>query len=159
MTSKFLQGVSRIETEVERPGRMIVAGMDRQPIRDDDGTTYYIDLYSADSEIARKFQRSITNRRLAMRGRVKLTAAELEADATELLVALCPGWGSIASDGAVTPDTDFSQQAARTLFSDPTKAELRVQVDEFIADRANFSKASSPSSSTTPNTSGGKTAA
>lgn len=142
--SKFAERMSALSTEVEKPGRMIIVGMDRQPLRDKDGSVTYIDLYSLDSEIARKHDRVVTNKRLAMRGRGKITAAELESEALEKLVALTAGWGSISKDGAVTPE-DFSPHEARELYGNPEKAELRTQIDEFLNDRANFSKASSTS--------------
>lgn len=144
--TKFSDRVSKIEVEVDKPQQMIVLGFDRQPLRDADGSTNYIDVYSSDSEIARKHQRIITNRRLAMRGRGKLTAGEIESESIELLVVLTAGWGSIAKDGTKTPDPDFSEQAARELYSNPRNAELRGQVDEFAADRGNFSPALSSNS-------------
>lgn len=152
---KFTDRVASLEVEVEKPSRMIVLGFDRQPLRGDDGSTNYIDLFSADSQVARKHQRLVTNRRLAMRGRGKLTAAELESEAVELLVALTAGWGTISKDGAVTAD-EFSPSDARDLYSNPKNSELRAQVDEFTAERGNFLTALSTNSSSSLPTSSAK---
>lgn len=140
--SKFADSVARVQVQVDAPGRMIILGLDRQPLKDKDGGTNYIDLYSVDGERARKHDRAIRNRRLAMRGRGKLTASELDGDHLELLVALTAGWGAIGKDGVAVPEAEFSAEAARTLYSDPANAEIRTQVEEFIADRENFLKAS-----------------
>jgi len=136
--SKF----AALALEVEKPVRMtIVHPVSRQPLRDADGNEAYIDLFSGDSEPARKHQRTAQRRRIAMRGRGKITPEEIEADSVELLAALTAGWMLLALDGARL-DVPFSIENARELYADPSVAWLRDQVDEFAAERANFSKAS-----------------
>ena len=155
----FLQNISKTVIEAGAPGRMTVLDFNRQPIRNTDGSTNFIDLYSADSEIAKKQNRRVTDRRIAMKGRGKVSAAEIEADQVELLVSLTAGWGTISKDGqTVTHDPAFSADAARDLYSNPDNAEIRSQVDEFTADRGNFSKALSNNSSATPSTPSAKAA-
>lgn len=152
--SKF----SALAIEIEKPGRMVVVHpVSRQPLRDADGKEAFIELYSSDSEIARKHQRTVTRRRLAMRGRGKLTPEELEAEAIELLCALTTGWYLLDFHGAVI-DVPFNQENARELYADSAVSWMREQVDEYAADRGNFSKALSKSSSSTPSTSGDKAA-
>ncbi len=153
--SKF----AALEMAVERPARLtIVDPVSRQPLRDKTtGTEAYIDLYSADSAVAVKHQRAVQRRRLAMRGRMKIQPEELEADAIELLAALTAGWKLVSFDGSDL-GVEFSQENARELYASPGMAWLRDQVDEFVADRGNFSKGSSAGSLNTPNTSSGKTA-
>lgn len=139
--SKF----SALALEVDKPSRMIVVHpVSRQPLRDKDGNEAHIELFSGDSEHARKHQRTVTRRRLAMRGRGKLSAEELEAEAIELLAALTTGWVLLDFDGNAI-DVAYSQDNARELYGDPGMSWLREQVDEFVADRGNFSKASSKS--------------
>jgi hypothetical protein len=155
--TKFLQNISKAEIAAGAPGRMIVLGFDRQPIRNDDGSVNFIDLYSSDSEIARKQNRRVQDRRLAMKGRGKVTAVELEGDAVEMLTVLTAGWGTISKadgdkSGVVTHDTDFNADAARAFFANPDNAEVRAQADEFAAERANFSKALSNNSAATQST-------
>jgi hypothetical protein len=128
---------------VDSPSRMpIYHPTSQQPLRDTDGNEGYLDLLSADSTAAKKYERSVTDRRLAVRGRSKLTAAELEAEAIEQLVALTKGWHLIGLDGSPIA-VDFTPTNARELYSSPAMAWLRDQAQAWIADRANFSKASS----------------
>jgi hypothetical protein len=134
---------SGLELEVEKPFRKILLHpITQQPIRDTEGKEAYIDHYSADSEIARKHQRAVQRRRLAMRGRLKITPEELEAEATEVLAALTVGWYLVDFKGQAI-NTEFTHEHARELYSDPTITWLREQIDESAADRGNFSQGSS----------------
>jgi hypothetical protein len=131
--------------EVDKPSRMVIVHpVTRQPIRDADGTEAYISLFSGDSEPARKHQRTVSRRRLAMRGRGKLTPEELEAEAVELLAVVTTGWLLLDFNGKPI-DVEFSQDNARELYGLSALSWIREQVDEFVADRGNFSKASSKS--------------
>jgi hypothetical protein len=137
--------VSGLELEVNAPFRLIlVHPVTRQPMRDTEGNSAYIDHYSADSEIARKHQRAVQRRRLAMRGRMKITPEELEAEATEILAALTAGWYLVDLKGNVI-DLPFTQENARELYANPAVGWLREQLDESTADRSNFSLGSSTS--------------
>lgn len=136
---------SGLELEVETPFRLVlVHPVTRQSMRDEQGNQAYIDHYSADSEIARKHQRSVQRRRLAMRGRMKITPEELESDAVEILAALTVGWHLVDLKGGVI-DLPFSQTNALELYGNPAVSWLREQIDESTADRANFSQGSSSS--------------
>jgi hypothetical protein len=136
---------SGLELEVETPFRLVlVHPITRQPMRDEQGNPAYIDHYSSDSEIARKHQRNIQRRRLAMRGRMKITPEELEAEAVDILAALTVDWHLVDLKGQVI-DTKFTQENARKLYASPAVSWLREQLDESTADRANFSKGSSTS--------------
>lgn len=136
--SKF----SGMALPVDKPARMtIVHPINRQPLRDKDGNEAYIELYSGDSDAARKHERSVARRRLAMRGRLKLTPEEIEAEGVELLSAITAGWRLAALDGSPL-DVPFTPDNARELYSDNAMSWLREQVNEFTADRGNFSAAS-----------------
>jgi hypothetical protein len=111
-------------------------------MRDKEGNLAYIDHYAADSEIARKHQRAIQRRRLAMRGRMKITPEELESEAIDILVALTVGWHLVDLKGDVI-DIEFKQENVRDLYSDSSISWLREQIDESTADRGNFSQGSS----------------
>jgi hypothetical protein len=80
-----------------------------------------------------------------MRGRGRLTPEELEAEATDLLVALTHGWFLLAPDGSPI-DLPFTAENARRIYDKVWW--VREQVDEFAADRGNFTPPSSPTSST-----------
>lgn len=143
-----LDSIAKISLESDKPGRMIIKGLDSQPIRAADGSVSYIDLYSADSVIAQKHRREIDRRRLvASRGGrgLKITPEELAGDAVDLLVTLTAGAGTIATDGTVTPDEDFKAEKFRAIYADPANAEFRGQVEDFVGERGNFAKASSTS--------------
>jgi hypothetical protein len=134
-----------LELEVEQPFRLfLLHPITRQPMRDAEGNQAYIDHYSSDSEIARKHQRTVQRRRLAMRNRLKITPEELEAEATEVLAALTVGWYLVDLKGKKI-DLPFSQDKARELYANPGASWLREQLDESSADRANFSQGSSTS--------------
>ena len=132
-----------LELDVDKPHRLeLLHPVTRQPMRNGDGRTAYIDHYSADSEIARKQQRTVQRRRLAMRGRMKLTPEELEAETIDILAALTVDWYLVDLNGHAI-DLPFSQDNARRLYANPGVTWLREQLDESTADRANFSQGSS----------------
>lgn len=137
-----------LELDVAKPARMIVVHpVTRQPLREigDDpdapGKEAFIDLYSGDSDQARRHQRAIQRRRLAMRGRGRVTPEEIEADAIEFLCAVTAGWYLLDLQGRPL-NVEFSPEAARELYANDAVAWLRDQVDEYVGDRGNFSKAS-----------------
>lgn len=134
---------SGLELEIEAPFRLVlVHPVTRQPMRDAEGNNAYIDHYSADSEIARKHQRTVQRRRLAMRGRMKITPEEIEGEAVEILAALTVGWHLVDLKGKVI-DLPFTADNARELYANPAVGWLREQIDESTADRGNFSQGSS----------------
>jgi hypothetical protein len=148
--------LSALSLDVEKPQRMpLLHYQTRQPLRGPNGEEAYVDLYSSDSDIARRHNRETQRRRLNMRGRGKLTPEELEAEATDLLVALTAGWSLVALDGSML-GLPFSAQNARVVYDKVTW--IREQVDEFAADRGNFTRASSSTSSNGPSPSSGRAA-
>ncbi len=137
-----MSNFSGLELGVDEPYRLVlVHPVTRQPMRDSEGNEAYIEHYSSDSEIAKKYQRSVQRRRLAMRGRAKITPEELEAEGVELLAALTAGWYLVDLKGNKI-DLPFSQEGARELYNNPAVGWLRDQLDESTADRANFSQGS-----------------
>jgi hypothetical protein len=131
-----------LELSVEKPFRLVlVHPVTRQPLRDVAGNEAYIEHFSGDSEIARKHQRSVTRRRLAMRGRAKLTPEEIEAEAIELLAALSTGWNLLDLSGGKI-DVPFTQENARDLYGNAAVGWLREQLEESASDRGNFSQGS-----------------
>lgn len=138
LNSKF----AALALDVDTAGRMtVVHPITRQPLRDADGKEAYIDLFSSDSAQARLHQRAVSRRRLAMRGRAKLTVEELEAEAIEFLGALTAGWFLLDLEGKPL-GVEFTPDNARELYGIAAIAWLRDQADEYIGDRANFSKGS-----------------
>lgn len=135
MNSKF----ASLGLEVDKPARMIlVHPTNRQPLRDAKGKDAYIELYSSDSDIARRHQQAIQRRRLAQRGRtIRITPEELEAEAVEFLASLTAAWHLVGLRGDHI-DVPFSVENARELYAAAPLAWLREQVDEYVADRGNF---------------------
>lgn len=105
----------------------------------DDGTPMTLSLLGADSDVAVKARNSTQNRRLQQGVRAKLTAEGLDADGATYLAKLTVGWS--LTMGGEKPA--FSYEAAVKLYTNPAFAFIREQADTFVADRANFLKASS----------------
>lgn len=134
MDAKF----AGLALDTETPGRMTIRHPKTNlPLKDAEGNEAYIDLLSSDSEAAVKAKRAITNGRLAMRNRGKITSERLETESTELLASLTKEWRLLALDGSPV-DLSCNHQNAIDLYSNPKMAWLREQVDEFTSDRANF---------------------
>ena len=125
---------------VEKPERMVLRDpVSRKPLKDKDGNPACIDLYSNDSEVARKYDNAALQRRLNSRGGPKLSADELMGEATERLAHLTAGWNLVDLQGNPL-DVKFSTDAAGDLYSESAISWLREQAEEFVADRANFVK-------------------
>lgn len=105
----------------------------KTPLRQENGEPITITVAGMDSDVFRKAQRGATNRRLAQRGKVKLNAEELEAESIETLAACTLGWSGIVVAGQPLP---FDRANAVKLYT--TLPWVREQLDEFVADRANY---------------------
>lgn len=142
--------------EVDKPQRMVIMHPTlSRPLVDKDGNEAYIDLYSADSPRAQQHNRELARRRLNQRVRVKQTPEEIEANNTDLYVALTAGWRLLSIDGSPL-DLPFTPENARKLYDAPSVRWLRDQVDDFAADRGNFAPPSWRSSLSGPSKSSGK---
>lgn len=139
--SKF----SGMALAVDKPSRMtIVHPATLQPIVNGDGEVAYVDVFSMDSELARKHRRSSTQVRIdqaSKSGRARLNAGQLESEEVDILADLTAGWRLISLDGSDI-DIECTAQNARDLYGDPGTAWLFEQVNEFARSRENFSKAS-----------------
>lgn len=137
---------------VDKPARMtILHPIANEPMADTAGGPAYIDLYSADSDRARSYNRKVSQRRLDMRGRAVITAASLESENYGLLAELTAGWHLVGLDGEKM-DLPFTTQNARDLYTDAGMSWLREQIDAFAGARGNFLKPSANGSSTSPST-------
>ncbi|MBF0375535.1 MAG: hypothetical protein HQL38_18530 [Alphaproteobacteria bacterium] len=105
----------------------------RQPLLDSEGQAVAITLAGQDSEAWRKAQRIVSNRRLAARGKAKLTAEELEVEALEMLARCTLAWTGVVIDGKAL---DCTPANARHLYE--RLPWVREQADDFVADRANY---------------------
>lgn len=132
--------LARLSLAVDKPARMpLLHYQTLQPLRDGTGKEAWIDLYSADSEIKRRHDRETQRRRLNTRNRVRITPEELEAEGTDLLVALTANWFLLDLDGFPI-ELPFTPENARRIYDQVRW--IRDQVDEFCVDRGNFTPAS-----------------
>lgn len=97
-----------------------------------DGTPVTITLLGKDSDVWVKAENAARNRRLAQGPRMKLTAEALESEAISALAKVTTAW-----DFDDKPCTYENAVALYTRY--PL---IREQVDLFVGDRANFTKAS-----------------
>ncbi len=118
--------------EVQHPGTgAVVMQEDNKPVT--------ITLAGQDSDLYRKADRRITDKRLknsAGARRTVLTSEGIEADNLERLVACTIAWDGLTFEGS-TPDC--TPENARALYK--KLFWLREQAEAFIAERANFLKA------------------
>ncbi|NCD13584.1 MAG: hypothetical protein EOL93_13665 [Epsilonproteobacteria bacterium] len=92
----------------------------------------HLKLMGEDSEIYQKHLRKHRDKHLKKRTK-NLKWDSFEAERTELLVACTVEWKNITYKGE---QVEFTKENVRWLYS--TYRGIRDQVDEFIADRANF---------------------
>jgi len=103
-----------------------------QLIDESTGEPVTITLVGRDSDEFRTAQRKNIDKRAAMQKRM-MSFEEIEAEATDTLVACTKGWKHVGLDGE---DLPFSAENARKLYT--RYYWLREQVDVFVARRANF---------------------
>lgn len=115
---------------------MEVLTLDGTVLRDDAGNAVTITLLGADSAKVRNRQRMEIDKRLKRGNRAKSSAAEIEENGIDLLAFCTVGWSGMKFKGEEVP---FSADNARKLYT--ALPALRDQVDAFVGDRANFTKA------------------
>lgn len=109
----------------------------RQPLRDENGKEATISVVSLDSPDVQRVQKAALNKRLKMRGRVTLTADELEAERTETMVVATKSWHLVSLEGKAL-DVPLTAENARVVYSDARFAWIKEQVNEALDDRATF---------------------
>lgn len=132
---------------VDEPARMIIhMPGGGPPLRNaETGEPAWIDLLSPDSAVARAHERKVQDLRMG-RARRPLGMEEIEELGVELLAKLTRGWSLVGLDGAPL-DVPCSEESARQLYARPSLRWLRDQVDVFVADRGNWVRAKSCSTS------------
>lgn len=121
----------------------IVHPVTQQPLRDAEGGEAWIALYANDSEVARRHNRSVAQRRTGHRARIT-GQDDLDAELAAKLAAQTADWRLLTLDGEplVVACTTAN---ARALFAAAPMCWLRDQALVFVDDRANFAPASSRS--------------
>lgn len=107
----------------------------------------WIDVYSSDSEVARKHSREQINARLSSKRRrnTLMSAEEIDANGNELLAVLTADWKLGTLDGEPITNFPCNRESAFELYSAPEMAWLKAQVDEFASEIGNFVTDSSKS--------------
>lgn len=111
-------------------------GPDGALLTQDNGTPITIKLLGKDSDVFVREINANSNRALKQRGKPQ-TAEAQRADAIRLLAKCTVSWNGIKVSGEALACTYENAVAIYSKF-----AFIREQVDEFIAERANFTKAS-----------------
>lgn len=108
---------------------------------DDENKPVTIRMAGADSRRHERARRLIQDRRMrsAQRGSRTVSSEELDEDALTLLAACAIEWSGFVLDGQ---PIECDEKTARQVFE--RFPDIRDQADRFIADRANFMKASQP---------------
>ena len=107
----------------------------RHPVTDEK-TDIILTLAGSDSRRYKTANHMIQNRSLS-RGKFKITAEKLEANALEILAACVIGWKNV-EDSDLFPKGTPECTADTALAFLGKHAWAKEQVDTFIADRANF---------------------
>ncbi len=104
-----------------------------EPLFTEAGKPITVRVKGADSKSFRQEMHRLAEAQAGKRQ--KVTRAKAETNAIELLASVTIGWDGIVWEGE---PLKFSEENARMLYRE--RPWLREQVDEFIADRANFFK-------------------
>lgn len=107
--------------------------VDDTPLADDEGNKVIINVYGTASKEYRDAVRAMQNRQLK-RGNKKATAAEIQEEGVELLVAVSESAENLELDGQPVS----SPASFRTLYSNPEYSWVREQVDAAVGDIGNF---------------------
>lgn len=101
-----------------------------------DGQQVYIEVLGADSSKMRDEMSARARKQMAKRSNQILTLDEAEAASAELLAAITVNWFGIEENGVALECTKENAIMIYKKYS-----WLRLQVDSFVSDRANFYKA------------------
>lgn len=110
-------------------------------LRDKEGKAAFIELLNVDSEAAQK-RRKLSRKRLfdqmQKKKKFNYTPEQQDEDDLAYLVGITKGWYLVDVNSGDSLDVPFTEDNARVLYSDPRFAWIKEQVQEFVADRANF---------------------
>jgi hypothetical protein len=115
------------------------------PLVDDAGKPYYVDLIGTDSAKLRAISKRVVERRVTdiRKGRnVDYDADAEAAERVKLYAAATIGWYLPTLDGQ---QLEFSEKVAKSLYADERFPWLVEQIDKAIADRQRFFKKASAS--------------
>lgn len=117
-----------------------------EPLLDDDGKPYWIEIIGMDSAKLRAVSQSIVGKRVTniRKGKgVEYDADAEDAEKFRLYATATKSWNVPTFDGQVL---ECNEKNARKLYADPRFPWIAEQIDKEIANRARFFKKASPSS-------------
>ena len=111
----------------------------RAPLLTDEKEKITVTVLGKYSDMYQSLQRKSNDRRLNQRGggRLKISAAELEAEATDLLANCITAWFGIELD---SKPLDCNYANSMLLLEDRRYGWFREQIDDAVADDGNFIK-------------------
>lgn len=123
--------------DVDAPRRMpLLHPISRMPLVDTAGRPGWIEIFSADSAVARAHGAAMADARMkAPAGRA--SAAALDGAQVQFLAALTASWHLVTPDGAAL-DVPCDAARAAMLYAEPGCTWIREQVDAFAGTRANY---------------------
>ena len=125
-------------TETANEGAVLeLRGPDDAPLFTKDGAPVTITLLGKDSDVYTRVVNANANRHLNQRGKPKRSIEGAKAEGVSLLAKCTTAWSGIVVEGETL---DCTYENAVKLYS--RFSWIMEQVDEFVADRANFTKAS-----------------
>jgi len=107
-----------------------------EPLMTSDGQEVFIELLGADSSVMRSEMSDRARKQMTKRTNTVLSLDEAEKASAELLAAVTVSWFGLEESGQKIDCTRENVVAIYTKYS-----WLRLQVDAFVSDRANFFKA------------------
>ena len=123
---------------VDKPFRLVLVWpVTNKPIKDKDGKESYVDVWSAESDVARKYHRDLAQRRIENGDAGPRSIEELEAADISRLAALTADWYLVNPDGTPT-DVPFSPDNARDLYAAAATTWIKDQVENATVQRRNF---------------------
>jgi len=112
----------------------LIHPVNKAVLLDENKKPMYIRVAGKYSDSYRSAQRKVTNRRLKARGKIKLTAEELEVEAIDILARCVLDWNIVIDKKR----PECTVENVRAVLSDDRFPWIKEQLDDFIDDDANF---------------------
>lgn len=134
--------LSTLAIDIEAPHKLVLRHPESNVELQHKGKDIYLLVRSVDHPEVKKVERRISKKRIESvqqsRGKIKISADELEEEATQRLVAHLAGWENLNMNDKPLV---YSAAAAKDLLNNDAFAWIRAQLDEFAGERGNFLKA------------------
>ena len=133
--------LSTLAVDIEAPHKLVLRHPETNVELEHNEKPIFLLVRSVDHPEVKKVERRISKKRIESvqqsRGKVKISADEIEEEATMRLVAHLAGWENLVMDGKPLV---YSAEACKKLLNNDAFGWIRTQLDEFAGDRGNFLK-------------------